>query len=374
MLTNIFYLILVLLLIGLGASSPSALFYFDVFGPFSTLFVTVFSVVIYFFAIAVSYYIQQEVRPKAMQNTWLQISFLVPFTIPFVLFIALNDILKVLPLGFLNSLHSSAEDLAVFALNAALMLGTLVLLPLLMVFFWRCRSFDDPVLEEKLEGVCKRAGFKHRGLKILGVMPRALTAAIMGISGRFRYVLFTPALLERLSPHAIEAVLAHEIGHSQRRHLLMYPLLMFCVAVLAGIFFELIYGPAAKFLGSYTTAFPRAWQDLFSLLGFYVLYALLMAFLLRFVFGYFMRLFERQADLHVFELGMPAQHMIDALNEVAIYSGYTHNVPSWHHYSIQERIDFLQRAQDDPLLVKKHHQKVVRSLWAFFAFVIILIL
>ena len=46
---------------------------------------------------------------------------------------------------------------------------------------------------------------------------------------------------------------------------------------------------------------------------------------------------------HVFELGVPVEHMQLALNELGHITGGTHYVPNWHHFSLQERIDRAQR-------------------------------
>jgi len=49
-----------------------------------------------------------------------------------------------------------------------------------------------------------------------------MTAGIMGIVPRYRYILVTDSLLETLSLEELKAVLAHEMGHAKYRHLLFY--------------------------------------------------------------------------------------------------------------------------------------------------------
>ena len=99
----------------------------------------------------------------------------------------------------------------------------------------------------------------------------------------------------------------------------------------------------------------------------FIPYAIIIAVYFRFVFGYFSRLFKRQADLYGVQLGIPIEHMIRALDDVAIATGYTHSVPNWHHHSLQERIDFLQAVIQDPTLVEKHNRRVRLSLAIYFA-------
>ena len=82
----------------------------------------------------------------------------------------------------------------------------------------------------------------------------------------------------------------------------------------------------------------------------------------RFVFGLFSRLFERQADLHGFQLGLDPQHMIKALQDIAASAGIPVAAPNWHHYSIQQRIGYLKACIEDPGKIEKHHQRTRRYL------------
>ncbi len=49
-----------------------------------------------------------------------------------------------------------------------------------------------------------------------------LTAGVMGLVKRFRYLLITPALLDLLEPEELKGVVAHEIGHIRKKHLIFY--------------------------------------------------------------------------------------------------------------------------------------------------------
>ena len=85
-------------------------------------------------------------------------------------------------------------------------------------------------------------------------------------------------------------------------------------------------------------------------------------------------MFERQADLHVYHLGLDPKYMIEALDMVAKASGNTHRIPCWHHYSIQERIDFLYETIKNPSLIKKHHAFVKKACVLYFIILILLFL
>jgi len=78
-----------------------------------------------------------------------------------------------------------------------------------------------------------------------------------------------------------------------------------------------------------------------------------------------MRNFERQADLFCFRVQGHPWYMISALKKVAWLSGIPEDQPSWHHFSIKERVDFLVRCSKDIPLIYKHHKKIFISMVAF---------
>jgi Zn-dependent protease with chaperone function len=55
---------------------------------------------------------------------------------------------------------------------------------------------------------------------------RMLTAGIMGLVPRYRYILITESLMDVLSIEELKAVVAHEMGHAKYRHLLFLPSLL----------------------------------------------------------------------------------------------------------------------------------------------------
>lgn len=269
---------------------------------------------------------------RSRRTAGRQIRFLIPFALPFLVF--------TLALDLLSTISPFVLIGVIFLLTAFLM----VFFPAFIQLIWKCKPLEeeDPELAARLEALCQKAHFRHAGIKVWTVMNDALTAAIVGIVPRFRYIIFTKKLIGLLAPESIEAILAHEIGHSYRRHLLIYPLIILGMTI-------------GLYVLSYFT------EESLSPFLFFIIYALLIALYLRLVFGFFSRNFERQADLHVFELDIQPKHMIDALHQVAVATGNTHLVPSWHHYSIQQRIDFLQAAILDPSLISRHHRFVKNS-------------
>lgn len=239
----------------------------------------------------------------------------------------------------------------------------MIFMPYLIVTCWRCRPLTDPQLLPRLERVCTDLNFKHGGMKIWTIMKHSCTAAIIGIVSPFRYVMFTEKLLRDFYPEEIEAILVHEIGHSRHKHLLYYPFILMGMLVTSTLIIEWLLKMVFE---KVEFSFVDGNLFLVSLISF-ICYGLFLGLYFRFVFGFFSRLFERQADLHIFEHSSPV-YMIQALDRIGTVSGGIHKQPNWHHFSIQERMDFLQSAIHNPKVIQKHHTKVKLCLWLYFIF------
>jgi STE24 endopeptidase len=72
---------------------------------------------------------------------------------------------------------------------------------------------------DRIEALLARCGFASRGLYVMDGSRRSShgNAFFTGF-GRARRIVFFDTLLARLAPEEIEAVLAHELGHFKRRH------------------------------------------------------------------------------------------------------------------------------------------------------------
>lgn len=94
---------------------------------------------------------------------------------------------------------------------------TVVLLPL----FNKLTPLADGELKDRLLGLAKRAGFAASSVQVMDGSKRSAhaNAFFAGFGGMRRIVLFD-TLVAQLSPAELEAVLAHEIGHWKRGHIL----------------------------------------------------------------------------------------------------------------------------------------------------------
>lgn len=268
-----------------------------------------------------------------------------PFFIPYLLLCIGLDVFRFLPASWQSQLLNPymAIPLSLLVLFA---LATFV--PPFLIALWKCPPLAEGPLKTDLEALCQRARFSHGGFKTWPVLDHAITAGIVGVFGKYRSILLTQGLLNALSPQAILAVVAHEIGHSQRKHLLFLPLI-------------LAAGMLPLFILPLDTPLP------------FLFFLLFLAAYFRFIFGFYLRLFERQADLHGLALGIPLESMIEALDTVGTRTR-THTTPSWHHYSISERITYLTSVLHNPTLATLHHRKVRLFLFLFFGALMFVIL
>ncbi|HEX9715848.1 MAG TPA: M48 family metallopeptidase [Desulfurivibrionaceae bacterium] len=238
--------------------------------------------------------------------------------------------------------------------------GLIFFLPLAIVRLWGCTPLPPGPARQRIEEFCRGQRLRFADILLWPLFEgRMLTAGVMGLTGRFRYLLVTPALLESTTPEEIEAVMAHELGHVKRFHLQLYLLLFLGFALLSQVssapLLVLLLG--SDFFYQLITLTGLGPDTLLSLAGATIVFALLLVYF-RFIFGFFMRNFERQADLYALSAMGHASPLIRVFEKIALLSGNIRDLPSWHHFGLGQRIDFLRRCEKEPGRIPRHHRKV----------------
>ncbi len=349
--------------IGLGAQRVWMI------GSFTTPF-TLFALMLYLGGLGWAHYWQHLlVFRHSAKHAWKQavnqLLFIVPFCLPFLIFSFVFDILGQFPAWyrFMHASNTLLQGVLLVGISLTLLTIAIGIMPPLMIRCWQCQPIQNKDLMEHLEKVCESLRFKHAGIYMWMIMKHHFTAGIIGIFPFTRYIMFTPPLLAHFQKEEIEAILVHEIGHNRYRHLLIYPFILMgmLLAGAAGLLFLNRYLITLNLMD----ISEKSGEILVTALLFGC-YALLLALYFRLIFGFFSRLFERQADLHIFEHTLPPSYLIQALDRIGIVTGNSHNHPSWHHFSIQQRIQFLEAAIANPQLVRQHHRRVKKWLWLYF--------
>ena len=109
----------------------------------------------------------------------------------------------------------------------------LMLYPTLIApLFNKFTPLADADLKARIEALLRRAGFTASGVFVMDGSRRSShgNAYFTGL-GRNKRIVFFDTLLEQLSPEQIEAVLAHELGHFKRRHIVKRIALMFVLSL-----------------------------------------------------------------------------------------------------------------------------------------------
>ncbi len=289
----------------------------------------------------------------------------IPIALPWVAVSLWMDLLKIVPwVWFREFMVEGYGELVVFAL---FFIFLALVFPPLLVRMWRCTPIPAGPVRDELVGMCDRLHLRYRDVLIWPLFGgQVLTAGVVGFVARFRYILITNGLLANLTRDEVESVIAHETGHVKYYHM---PLYLF---VLLG--FSLIIAPVlcgVNYLVLKTDWAFKLMESLgLSLVKFVEINEMVFLFVaivlfLRFVFGYFMRNFERQADLHAFTTTGGSGFLASALEKVAFLSGDIRDLPSWHHFGVGQRVDFLVACEAEPSLVHKHHRKVRKMLVAY---------
>lgn len=290
------------------------------------------------------------------------ISFSIPVLIPWVLLSGIADIINAMPFELPKRFLSTTEGQMAYFL--VFLFAIAIVGPAMIQKFWRCKPLETGYYRRRIENLCQKAGMEYANILYWPIFGgRMITAGVMGLIKKFRYILVTGALLQFLEPEEIDAVIAHEIGHIKKKHLLFY-LIFFVGYMLVSfatfdmlIYFIFFAEPIYSFLNSIGIEQATVTSSIFSLI-------IILIFLIyfRYIFGYFMRNFERQADTYVYALFDSAQPLISTLEKIAVTSGQPRDNPNWHHFSIKNRVDYLEKCEADRTWITRHDSKIKKSI------------
>jgi len=290
------------------------------------------------------------------------ISFSAPILLPWLLLSGVADLIQALPLPGIQAFLDTTEGQTAYF--CAFLAVVAVAGPLMIKTFWRCRPMAPGRQRERIEQLCQRAGMAYRDILYWPLFGgKMITAGVMGLVRHFRYILVTPSLLSLLAPAEIDAVIGHEIGHIKRKHLLFYLMFFTGYLVLSYVTFDvtvyaMIFAEPAWRLVHRSGANPGMVTSIvFSAM---IICVFLVYF--RYVFGFFMRNFERQADGYVFTLFDSAAALISTFHKISLTSGQPADRPNWHHFSIRERVDFLRKCEQDRNWIRRHDARVRRAI------------
>ena len=293
-----------------------------------------------------------------------QLSFTSVLLVPWFIISAAIDLLQILRTPAFMVSNFAQILLMSVALIAFVLFG-----PWLIVRMWGCEPLPEGHVKAELQSFCTDHRFRTGGLLLWSVFgSEVLTAGVVGILPGLRYIMVTSGLLRILDIGELKGILAHEMGHVRKKHMLLFVLMLILYIAFASDIGDTLtlLALSNKTIFDWSVAPGEFAASAFSLLSALPV-ILLMILYFRFIFGYFLRNSERQADLYAMELVGDARPLVSSLEKIAFRSGRIEDLPSWHHFSIRQRIDFLVEAFKNRDLVRRHNRKLYGSVLVFTA-------
>jgi len=361
-----------------GLNLPSLLSGIALFNTIPTLLALLFLLVFIFYLAIVWAFAYGPYRrlyqADISRSTYVfsNISFSIPVLLPWLFLSGIADIIQTLPFEAPKRfLSTTAGEVSYFLF---FLIGVAILGPVLIQKFWRCKPLEDGYYRSRIEGLCRRAGMAYSDILYWPIFGgKMITAGVMGLIKKFRYILVTNSLLQILEPEEVDAVIAHEIGHIKKKHLLFYLAFFVGYMLLSYVAVDAIVFTIISAEPIYWLSNKAGFSQATFISGIYSV-VIICVFLIyfRFIFGFFMRNFERQADTYVYALFDSAKPLISTLEKIAATSGQSADKPNWHHYSIRQRIDYLRKCEADLSWIDRQNIKIKKSMGVYVACLLLL--
>jgi Zn-dependent protease with chaperone function len=291
--------------------------------------------------------------------------------LPWLILSALMDCLSFLPSSAYDMVRNNLVVSG--ALFAVVICVIGIFFPLAVIRLWGCSKLPAGPELQLIEAVCRRARIRCSGIYVWNFFGgHLLSAGIMGFVPAFRYLLITPSLLKLLDRNELEAVAAHEAGHVRHRHMLFYLLFILGFGFLYSVFYTHVFGlliTTDVFL-DLTVRKDGTFGILYHVVPIVIVVGIILLYF-RGLFGFVSRAFERQADLAAVTITGSSAGIIGALEKIAFHGSQRRNAPSWHHYSIAERIAYLRSSEGNPVVAMRHRRTVRLITWGYFMLLLV---
>jgi Zn-dependent protease with chaperone function len=262
------------------------------------------------------------------RDAWLgfQTRMLVAGLTPVLVYVAAASLV-----GTSEELRVSVEEVGlVHAAFATLLLAALALgLPFLLEHVWDTAPLPPGPQRQALLALASQAGFGAPRLRVWRTGNQLANAAVVGLTRRSRTVLFSDLMLSQLPPRELAAVFAHEMGHAVRSHVPVFVAWILAAFLLGDLAAHAFFADDPLLSGAVMLAALLLWFALFSWLS---------------------RRCELEADLHALALLGETHTLTSALERVG---GRIRDVAGWRHFSVADRVSFLERAQADPSVAER---------------------
>jgi Zn-dependent protease with chaperone function len=227
----------------------------------------------------------------------------------------------------------------------------MVAFPHMLSRIWSTSTLPESPLRTRLDGLTCRMGVRCRDFRIWKTDRQVFNAAVAGLLPSARYIFMTDALLLYLRDDELEAVIAHELGHVRRHHLMLRILLLGLPLWVAANF---------QTFAPQMTELATVWRSGFTgdpgvagqlMTGCFTFALAVLAL------GSYSRLLEHDADLCVLDAGQ-AETFIATIDRLSYLCNDRRQRSTWLHPSTMARIHLLQRAVRDPQVAWSFRRRV----------------
>lgn len=224
--------------------------------------------------------------------------------------------------------------------------------PFFISHIWKTKRLQQGEILNRIESFAKREGLRYKAALVWNMGGRNIAnAGMAGLLPGSRSVFLTDSLLHNLDADEIEAIIAHEFGHIKYMHIPAYVLFSFGYLVFFSFIYTLFLPITENIsLGDSTSALLGALTTIIIFCVYFI-----------FIFRYFSRKFERQADLYAISTtGNPeafkrALFKVASINRMPLQSSRFGKIFRTHP-SIYERLLFVDRAVAGNQKVLRYNQ------------------
>lgn len=219
----------------------------------------------------------------------------------------------------------------------------LIIFPLLIFpLFFTHKPIEDEELINMINGLFEKAGMRIRGVYSFNLSTKSKkeNAAIAGL-WKTRRILISDTLLEKREKDEVLVVLAHELGHHIKKHMIKLTL---CGLASYCILFYAVHRIFVLFPG-----FPNNFQKTLTLMPLFIIALGIFSFPLRIFTNAYSRIKEREADAISIKMTGKREAFINLMaglansNLIVAYPKKYRVILFHSHPSIGERIDFVEK-------------------------------
>lgn len=235
-------------------------------------------------------------------------------------------------------------------LSAGMFFFTVILaqlMPILILpIFYKISALQNETLKSNLNNLAKQAGIKIENIYSFNLSKntKKANAAFTGL-GRTKRILLADTLLSNYTDEEIETVVAHELGHYKKKHIIKNLILSTFFSFFSLYIIALLYKNSISWFG-FNSLTEIAALPILSL------WAMLISLIISPIANYISRKFEFQADQYaVLSTKKPNafQTVLEKLNDQNLGDKDPHPLVEWlfySHPSIKKRIDAINKISD----------------------------